>query len=420
MRLLVIGGGGREHALVWKLSQSPRTEKIFAVPGNGGMAALAECRPDLPVISDLVDWAVGEKIDMVVIGPEVPLVAGLADDFERAGLVVFGPCKEAAQLEGSKSYAKEIMTAAGVPTAEAAVFSDFDAACDYLVDREAPFVIKADGLAAGKGVTIAHDIDAAKSALRECLVDERFGDAGSQVVVEEFLTGQEVSLLAFVDGDTIRPMPPAQDHKRIGDNDTGPNTGGMGAYSPVPFFSSADQQAAVENIMRPIINELAARGVTYKGILYAGLMITDSGPLVLEFNVRFGDPETQVLLPRLESDLVDIMEACAAGRLRDIEPRWSDDKCLTVVMASEGYPGTIQTGREISGLEEAATIAGVNIFHAGTENDEERILTAGGRVLDVTALGADFATARDRAYQAVSRISFLGVQYRTDIGCRVI
>ncbi len=420
MRLLVIGGGGREHALVWKLSQSPRVEKIFAVPGNGGMTALAECRPELPIARELVDWAVTEKIDLVIIGPEAPLVAGLADEFESAGLAVFGPSKEAARLEGSKSYAKDIMAAAGVPTAVGETFSDYERAGDYVREREAPFVIKADGLAAGKGVTIAPDEATALSALRECLVEERFGDAGTQVVIEEFLSGQEVSVLAFVDGQTIRLMPPAQDYKRIGENDTGPNTGGMGAYSPVPFFSDEDQARVADTVIAPVIGELAARGIPYQGVLYAGLMVDESGVKVLEFNIRFGDPETQVLMPRLDTDLVDIMAACAGGRLNEIEPAWSTDKSLSVVMASEGYPDTPQTGREIKGLEAAAAIPGVNIFHAGTTSDGDGVMTSGGRVLNVTACADTFAIARDRAYEAVGRIAFAGAQFRGDIGLRVV
>ncbi len=363
MRLLVIGGGGREHALVWKINQSPRVEKVFVVPGNGGMAEIAECRPDLSVGRELVDWASVEQIDLVVIGPEAPLVAGLADDFKAAGLAVFGPGREAARLEGSKSFAKEVMEAAGAPTARSRDFTDFQAARDYLAGLELPYVIKADGLAAGKGVTIAASIEMAEAALRECLVDERFGEAGSKVVIEEFLSGQEVSVLAFVDGETVSVMPPAQDYKRIGDGDRGPNTGGMGAYSPVPFFNAAGQHDAVERVIKPVVKELAARGIDYKGVLYAGLMAGEDGIKVLEFNVRFGDPETQVLLPRLQTDLVDIMEACAGGRLAAVEPVWSPKKCLTVVMASEGYPDSPRTGDEISGLDEAAG----RIFFAGCQ-----------------------------------------------------
>lgn len=416
MRLLVIGGGGREHALVWKLSQSPRVEKIFAVPGNGGMGALAECRADVPVDKGLVDWAVANKINLTIIGPEAPLVSGLADDFERAGLAVFGPSKEAALLEGSKSFAKEIMTAAGVPTAASEVFTDYDSARLYLAGKKPPYVIKADGLAAGKGVTIAQDINAAESALRESLVDRRFGSAGSTVVIEEFLTGQEVSVLAFVDGRTARVMPAAQDHKRIGDNDTGPNTGGMGAYSPVPFFSAEQERAVVETVIEPVVRELAARGITFKGVLYAGLMVGEGGPKVLEFNVRFGDPETQVLLPRLDSDLLEIMEACASGSLASVEPVWSAQKCLTVVMASPGYPDDPVTGHEIAGLARAESIKDVFVFHAGTARDGDKIISSGGRVLNVTAVGDTFEDAREKAYRVVSCISFEGEQHRGDIG----
>ena len=420
MRLLVIGGGGREHALVWKINQSPRVEKIFAIPGNGGMAEIAECRPDLSIGKELVDWAGAENIDLVVIGPEAPLVAGLADDFKAAGLAVFGPGREAALLEGSKSFAKEVMEAAGAPTARSRDFTDFQAARDYLAELEPPYVIKADGLAAGKGVTIAPDMETAEAALRECLVDEKFGEAGSKVVIEDFLSGQEVSVLAFVDGETVSVMPPAQDYKRIGDGDRGPNTGGMGAYSPVPFFDAAGQRDAVERVIKPVVKELASRGIDYKGVLYAGLIIGDEGIKVLEFNVRFGDPETQVLLPRLQTDLVDIMEACAGGRLATVEPVWSTKKCLTVVMASKGYPDSAHTGDEISGLAEAGGLSDVTVFHAGTKEENGRIVTSGGRVLNVTALGETFAEARDRAYEAAGRISFAGVQRRIDIGLRVV
>ncbi len=420
MRLLVIGGGGREHALVWKIKQSPRVEKIFVVPGNGGMAEIAECRPDLSVGTELVDWAGAEAIDLVVIGPEAPLVAGLADDFTAAGLAVFGPGREAARLEGSKCLAKEVMEAAGVPTAGSRDFTDFQVARDYLDEQEPPFVIKADGLAAGKGVTIAMDIETAEAALRECLVDERFGEAGNKVVIEDFLSGQEVSVLAFVDGETVSVMPAAQDYKRIGDGDRGPNTGGMGAYSPVPFFDAAGQHDAVERVIKPIVKELRARGIEYKGILYAGLMVGENETKVLEFNVRFGDPETQVLLPRLQTDLVDIMEACAAGRLATVDPVWSTKKCLAVVMASAGYPDSPQTGDEIFGREQAGELDDVTVFHAGTKDENGQIVTSGGRVLNVTALGETFAQARDRAYEVAAQITFNGAQKRADIGLRVV
>lgn len=415
MRLLVIGGGGREHALVWKLNQSPLVSKVYAVPGNGGISEIAECFPDLPLDATLVTWAEGKQVDLVVIGPEAPLVAGLADDFEAAGLKVFGPGREAARLEGSKSYAKEIMTAAGVSTAAAAVFTDYQRAVDYISGRPAPYVIKADGLAAGKGVIIAEDFEAARQALETCLVSSGFGEAGSRVVIEEFLEGQEVSVLAFVDGKTVKTMPPAQDYKRVGDGDSGPNTGGMGAYAPAPFFKARDLQEVVEKVIGPTISELAARGTSYKGVLYVGLMLTPLGPKVLEFNTRFGDPETEVIMPLLKSDLAEVMLACCEGRLDQVPLEWSSEKCLTVVLASEGYPDAPVTGRPVTGLD-AVSDPEVAVFHAGTRVVDGRLVSSSGRVLAVTALGETFARARERAYKACQAIEFEGRQFRRDIG----
>ena len=414
MQLLVIGGGGREHALIWKLKQSPRVEKIFAVPGNGGIAGEAECL-SLAADSELVSWAVRRKIDLVVIGPEAPLVAGLADEFEAAGVPVFGPCREAARLEGSKTFAKEIMADAGIATAAARTFTDYDQAVDYLKGALAPYVVKADGLAAGKGVIIAEDFDAARRALSDCLVDRRFGDAGRQVVVEEFLRGREVSVLAFVDGKTVKVMPPAQDYKRVGDGDAGPNTGGMGAFAPAPFLNEDALARVVAEVIEPTIGVLARRGTTYKGVLYAGLMLTPQGPKVLEFNTRFGDPETEALMPLFDGDLVEVMSACAEGRLESADLRWSAAKSVTVVLASEGYPESPITGREITGLAEAAK-KDVVIFHAGTRAQDGKLLTSGGRVLNVSAVGVSFAEARAKAYEAIDSINFDGMRYRTDIG----
>ena len=414
MQLLVIGGGGREHALIWKLKQSPRVAKIFAVPGNGGIADEAECL-SIAVDSSLVNWAVRRRIDLVVIGPEAPLVAGLADEFEAAGVSVFGPCREAARLEGSKSFAKEIMADAGVPTAAARTFTDYDKAVDYLKGAPAPYVVKADGLAAGKGVIIAQDFDAARQALSDCLVDRRFGDAGRQVIVEEFLSGQEVSVLAFVDGRTVKVMPPAQDYKRVGDGDIGPNTGGMGAFAPVPFLNEDALARVVTEIIEQTVKTLARRGTIYKGVLYAGLMLTADGPKVLEFNTRFGDPETEALMPLFDGDLVEALSACAEGRLAGVDLRWSAAKSLTVVLASEGYPESPITGREINGLVEAAK-KDVFIFHAGTRAQDGKLLTSGGRVLNVSAVAGSFAEAREKVYEAIDLIKFDGKQYRTDIG----
>lgn len=415
MKLLVIGGGGREHALIWKLKQSPRVEKIFCIPGNGGIAALAECLPEVSVDSALIGWAIEHEIDMVVIGPEVPLVAGIADEFEAAGLPVFGACREAARLEGSKSFAKEIMAAAGVETAGSRAFTDYDEAVAYLKEGTAPYVVKADGLAAGKGVVIAEDFDAAVRALSDSLIDRRFGDAGRQVIIEDFLAGREVSVLAFVDGTTVKVIPPAQDYKRIGDGDAGPNTGGMGAFAPAPSLSEAELAQVVAGVMEPTIKALAQRGITFRGVLYAGLMLTENGPKVLEFNARFGDPETEALMPLFEGDLAEVMLACAQGRLDQVEVPWSSEKSITVVLASEGYPGAPVTGREISGLEEAAK-KDVVIFHAGTRLDGDRLVTSGGRVLNVAAVADSFAAAREKVYEAIRLIGFDGMQYRRDIG----
>ncbi|MDP1809617.1 MAG: phosphoribosylamine--glycine ligase [Actinomycetota bacterium] len=415
MQLLVIGGGGREHALIWKLKQSPRVEKIYCVPGNGGIAELAECLPALAVDGALVGWAVRQGVDLVIIGPEAPLVAGMADEFEAAGLPVFGVCREAARLEGSKSFAKEIMSAAGVSTAAARAFTDLDEAVAYLETGAAPYVVKADGLAAGKGVIIAEDFEAARRAISDCLVDRRFGDAGRQVVIEEFLAGQEVSVLAFVDGKTIKAMPPAQDYKRVGDGDAGPNTGGMGAFAPAPFLDEDGLAGVVTGILEPTIKALARRGIIYKGVLYAGLMLTETGAKVLEFNTRFGDPETEALMPLFDGDLVEVMLSCAQGRLAGVDVPWSTAKSLTVVLASEGYPESPVTGREITGLVEAAK-KDVVIFHAGTRLEGGKMLTSGGRVLNVSAVAGSFAEAREKVYEAVKLIKFEGMRYRSDIG----
>jgi len=417
MQLLVIGGGGREHALIWKLNESPRVDRIFCVPGNAGIAEIAECLPELKVDGALVNWAVRQRIDLVVIGPEAPLVAGLADEFEAAGLLVFGPGREAARLEGSKSFAKEIMAAARVPTADAKTFTEYDRALDYLKGRPAPYVVKADGLAAGKGVIIAADFEEAKQALAGCLLDRRFGDAGREVLIEDFLSGPEVSVLAFVDGRTIRVMPPAQDHKRVGEGDTGPNTGGMGAFAPAPFLGEAGIDQAITGIIEPTVNALAERGVVFKGVLYVGLMLTDDGPKVLEFNTRFGDPETAALMPLFTGDLAEVMAACAQGRLGDVDVPWSSKKCLTTVLASPGYPESPMTGREITGLDKAVA-QDVLIFHAGTRREDGRLLTSGGRVLNISATADSFAEAREKVYAAIDFIKFDGMHYRKDIGIK--
>jgi phosphoribosylamine---glycine ligase len=422
MKVLVVGGGGREHALAWKLAQSPRLSRLYCAPGNAGTAGLGET-VDIAAedIGGLKDFAAREAIDLTVVGPEVPLVGGIVDAFAAAGLKTFGPNREAAQMEGSKAFAKRLMQEAGIPTGRAEVFEDYDSALKYLGTLEPPLVVKADGLAAGKGVIIAEDMETARAALGECMVDNRFGDAGSQVLIEEFLTGQEASLLTLVDGETILPLAPAQDYKRIGDADAGPNTGGMGSYSPVPALDPATYDRVVEEVLRPTARALVKRGIHFQGILYAGVILTEQGPKVLEYNVRFGDPETQAVLPRLSSDLLEAMLAVAGGRLDGLELEWSDEPCVTLVMASGGYPGDYRKGFVISGLEEAAAMEGVAVFHAGTRLDPEgRVVTAGGRVLNVSAWGPDFASARARAYAAAAQISFQDAYYRSDIALRVV
>ncbi|MBC7229694.1 MAG: phosphoribosylamine--glycine ligase [Actinobacteria bacterium] len=420
MKVLVVGGGGREHALTWKIAQSPLVDRIWCAPGNAGMAALAECVAiKAEDVEGLAAFAAEKKIDLTVVGPEAPLVAGIVDAFQARGLAVFGPDREAAQMEGSKDFAKRLMLEAGVPTGKAEVFTDFESAKACIRKSSPPFVVKADGLAAGKGVVIARDDRAAYEALKACFVDRAFGAAGEKVLIEEFLEGQEVSILTFVDGEDILPMAPAQDYKRAGDGDTGPNTGGMGSYSPVPVLSEEDYRRAVEEILRPTARALAARGIRYRGILYAGLILTAEGPRVLEFNVRFGDPETQAVLPRLEGDLVEAMLAVVEGRLSGMGLNWKKEVCVTVVVASGGYPGEYAKGYPISGLEEAGALEGVTVFHAGTRLGEGgEVLTDGGRVLNVSALGTDFAAARAKAYEAVERIGFRDIYYRGDIALR--
>ncbi|HZD58947.1 MAG TPA: phosphoribosylamine--glycine ligase [Anaerolineae bacterium] len=421
MRVLVIGSGGREHALVWKLRQSPKVEEVYCIPGNGGIAEIAECpQIDLSDLNALANFAIEKSIGLTVVGPEVPLVAGIADTFMERGLKVFGPNQKAAQLEGSKSFAKHIMNAYGVPTARAGVFTDYDEAVSYLKSADAPYVVKADGLAAGKGVIIARSLEEAEDAVRSCLIEGKFGSAGQQVVIEEYLDGPELSILAFSDGKNVLPMVPAQDYKRAYDNDEGLNTGGMGSYSPVPIVSPELYDEIVDVVLKPTIRGLAEEGIEYQGVIYAGLVLTTSGPKVLEFNARFGDPETQAILPRLESDLLEPMLAVADGDLSGVELAWRADVCTTVVLASGGYPGDYTTGFEISGLEEASGMEGITIFHAGTKARDGKIVTSGGRVLNVSALGKDFSEARERAYAAISRIHFENMHFRRDIALRAI
>ncbi len=419
MRVLVVGGGGREHAIAWKLHSSPTLDKLYCAPGNGGIADLAECVPiSAEDIAGLADFAAAKHIDLTVVGPEAPLVGGIVEAFEAKGLRVFGPSSAAARLEGSKAFAKEVMAAAGVPTGRSEVFTDIRSAREYLTSQPAPIVIKADGLAAGKGVTVAATHKEAERALEECLVEDRFGEAGRRVLIEECLVGQEVSLLAFTDGRAVVAMVPAQDYKRVADGDSGPNTGGMGCYSPVPVVTEDIYRRIVGEVLGPTVAELANRGVSYKGVIYAGVILTEDGPKVLEFNVRFGDPETQVILPRLTGDLLETMLAVVEMNLSHYRLQWSPDVCVTVVLASGGYPDDYETGIQIDGLADAAEVPGVVVFHAGTKLEDGRVVTAGGRVLNVTARGADFAEARERAYEAAGRISFDGMHYRKDIAER--
>jgi phosphoribosylamine--glycine ligase len=421
MKVLVIGSGGREHTLVWKISQSPKVSQIYCAPGNAGIASLAECI-DIKTdrIQELLDFALHNSIDLTVVGPELPLSLGLVNRFEKEGLRVFGPGKMAAQIEASKSFSRYIMEKYNIPIARGESFDDIDKAKQYIRSQETPIVVKADGLAAGKGVMICKTHDDAIDAAQKIMVDRIFGNAGKKVVIEECLVGEEASFLAFTDGKTVLPLPSSQDHKAIYDNDQGPNTGGMGAYSPAPIIDRIIKDKVMETIMIPVINGLKAEGITYCGVLYAGLMIVRDQVFVLEFNVRFGDPECQPLMMRLNSDLVDIMEACIDGHLDrfklDIDPRPS----VCVVMASEGYPESYQRGMKINGLNSDFDTKKVNVFHAGTSYKAHDIVTNGGRVLGVTALGDNIQSAIKEAYNAVSCISWSGCYYRKDIGAKAV
>jgi phosphoribosylamine--glycine ligase len=424
MKVLVVGSGGREHALCHALTRSAKVREVHCAPGNGGIEGVARCHPDVLAsdLEGLADLAEALSADLTVIGPEAPLVQGVVDLFLERGLRVFGPTRDAARLEGSKRFAKDLMRKHGVPTADYHVFHDAAAARDHLEGLEYfPVVLKADGIAAGKGVTICHGREEALVALRECMDERRFGDAGSTIVVEEFLRGEEASVHAITDGETLFLLPTAQDHKAIGDGDQGPNTGGMGAYSPAPLVEGPMLERVVRDVLVPVLNGLKREGVEYRGVLYAGLMITRGGPRVLEFNARFGDPEAEVILPRLQSDLFEVLYTAAGGRLSALDPPVVDERpCVGVVMASQGYPGTYQAGKRIEGLDAAARVPGVTVFHAGTLSRPDGIYSAGGRVLCVSALGADYAEAVRRAYEGVGAIRFENAYNRTDIARRAL
>lgn len=420
MKVLVIGSGGREHALVWKLKQSPKVTEIYCAPGNAGIAGDAVCvNIGVENLEALVKFALDEKIGLTVVGPEAPLSLGIVDRFRSAGLDIFGPTQRAAEIEGSKVLAKELMVKYDIPTGAYADFTDSAEAIAYIRNQGAPIVVKADGLAAGKGVIVAMDEQTAIDAVTMIMEDKAFGESGNRVVIEEYLEGEEVSILAFTDGTTVVPMVSSQDHKRIFDNDEGPNTGGMGAYSPAPVYTKDIEPYVLEKVLIPTINGLKAEGRKYEGVIYAGLIMTTEGPKVLEYNARFGDPETQAVLARLETDLVEIMEAVIDRKLAEMEIKWTDEAAVCVVMASEGYPGDYQKGRVISGLEEASA-TGAAVFHAGTAEKDGQIVNAGGRVLGVTALGKTIPEAIANVYQAVEKISWDGVQYRKDIGQKAL
>jgi phosphoribosylamine--glycine ligase len=421
MRVLVLGGGGREHALVWKLKQSTRITQLYCAPGNGGIADEAECLPaDLKSLDAMVALATRLQPDLTVVGPELPLTLGVVDEFTRRSWRVFGPTHAAARLESSKSFAKEFLQRHHIPTAPFAICDSIDQVKSALGHFHTPVVVKADGLAAGKGVVIAKSKDEAASVAAEMLSGKMVGDAGARVVLEECLKGDELSFLVFSDGERVAPLVGAQDHKRVGDGDTGPNTGGMGAYSTADIVDDRMRDWLVNHIARPVVAGMKAEGTEFKGVLYCGLMMTARGPMVLEFNCRFGDPETQPILMRLESDLVDALEASIDGRVSEGDFKWSRDASVCVVMTSGGYPGTFEQGKRIDGLEEAGAVSGVKVFHAGTSKREGAYYSAGGRVLGVTARAADLETAVERAYEACAKISFAGAHYRKDIAGRAL
>jgi phosphoribosylamine--glycine ligase len=425
MKVLVIGSGGREHSICWKIAQSKKVDEIYCAPGNGGIKKIATL-VDIGAedIDGLLKFAKSEKIDLMVVGPESPLVKGIVDVFQREGLRIFGPTGRASMIEGSKIFAKEMMQRWAVPTADFKIFDNYKEAEEYANQVNAPLVVKADGLAAGKGVTVCHTKDEAVNALKDSMVNKKFGAGGNRVVIEDCLEGEEASIIVISDGKNVIPLATSQDHKRIFDDDKGPNTGGMGAYSPAPVVTPELEHRIMDEIVMPIIKGMASDGAPYKGVLYAGIMVTEEGPKVLEFNVRFGDPESQAIFPRLKSDLVDLMERSIDGELKGITPLWDNRNCVCVVMASGGYPGKYEKAKEIKGLDDAEKIGDVVVFHAGTaslmEGSCEKLITNGGRVLGVTGLGDNIELAIKKTYEAVSRIKFKDMHFRRDIGKRAL
>ena len=421
MKVLVVGSGGREHALVWKIAQSPGVSKIYCAPGNAGISRQAILVPvRANDLKGLLEFAIKEKIDLTVVGPEDPLTQGIVDLFESKGLSIFGPSRKAAEIEGSKAFAKELMRKYQIPTASYGIFEDPEEAVDYIRKQDPPVVVKADGLAAGKGVIVCKTAEAAIQWVERIMVEKVFGEAGNRVVIEECLTGEEASCIAFTDGKTILPMASSQDHKAIFDEDRGPNTGGMGAYSPAPVVTDQVHEMIVKKILEPMVRGMAEEGRPYKGALYAGVMICEGQPKVLEFNARFGDPETQPVLMRMKGDIIPVLEACIKGNLSRTGIEWDSRGSVCVVMASGGYPGEYERGKFIEGLEEVSRMEDVFVFHAGTAFEGGRIVTNGGRVLGVTGLGEDIPGAIEKTYRAVRKISWEGVHYRTDIGSKAL
>jgi len=421
MKVLVVGSGGREHALSWAIAKSPKCKKLYAAPGNAGIADVAECvNIQADDIGGIVTFAKSEKIDFVVVGPEVALVNGLVDKLEDAGIKAFGPSEKAAELEGSKAFMKDILAKYGIPTAAYDTFDEPDQAKSYIMRQETRLVVKADGLAAGKGVILCHNKNEAYAAIDHMMIERAFGDAGDEILIEEFMEGEEVSFFALVDGETAVPLAAAQDHKAVHDGGTGPNTGGMGAYSPTPVVTKKLQKQIMDDIINPTIQAMVKEGCPYKGVLFCGLMITDEGPKVLEYNVRFGDPECQVLMARLKSDALEALLACADGKLDKLKLEWHDETALLVVMAANGYPGHYGKGSVIKGIDDANAIDGVTVFHAGTKTKGKNIVADGGRVLGVTALGKTVKSAHKAAYKGVGAIDWPEGFCRTDIGWRAI